>query len=381
MEALFDEKAKWFYKGEPTVIEKRFLKGQELKIGGENVKYCLITSGATWYPSLLEKDVERPGLYNWMRCLKGEVLPWADFQFGKKRLEDFDILHVNLAGSDIELPKKIRGALPRSTSTKLIVNLDFSLFTFQYGFLDQLELVAALLESDFCFAVEPAQAEILTFLMKTSGKKAEVPILPHPQDTETIKKPFPDGLFLPYEQRNDVIVNEYHRYDSQISIPVFLMQNLPKTASGVNFIRALVGYAPETTEKAKVLSSIIHNLEMRKCIEMLLPMQSWQTYMRFLMTCDLALDYYTIPVAGRFQLDTACLGIPCVSTNYSYNAMKLYPEITHDPRDIKGMRSSLERLITDPEFYAKTAEFAYNEVDYYSFVNSRDRLLKAMGLI
>lgn len=381
MEALFDPDAELFVKGDRSKIEKRFFKGAEIPVsGGPNVKYCLVTAGATWYPSLLKKDVERPGLYNWCRLFNGEVLPWADFQFGRRRLDEFDIVHCNLAGLDIPLVKQVREALPRSTSTKLVVNLDYGLEVMQYATNDPLEILGALLEADFILAVEPAHAGFIEFLLKTSGRPTKIQVIPHPQDSETIKKPFPEGMFLPYDQRGDILMTHFHRYDSHVFIPVMLMQNLPKTQSGVNFTRALVGYAAETSEKAKMLASIIHNLEMRKCLEMILPMQSWQTYMRFAMTVDLCLDYYSISSHGRVQEDMACIGVPCVSTNYSYSATKLYPEITHDPRDIKGMRASLEKLITDPEFYSRIAEFAYNEVDFYSFSRSRERLLTAMGL-
>ena len=101
-------------------------------------KYLFLTKNASFYPSLLRGVIERPGLYNWIRAfkenneLKDMIKLWAEFKINPSKLNQYDIIHVNLAGGDWGLPSQVRESLDKDT--KLVVNLDYSVEHMQKQF-------------------------------------------------------------------------------------------------------------------------------------------------------------------------------------------------------------------------------------------------------
>jgi intein/homing endonuclease len=74
----------------------------------------------------------------------------------------------------------------------------------------------------------------------------------------------------------------------------------------------------------------------------------------------------------------ACLGIPTVCTDRIYMGHKLFPMTTLDPMDFEGIRTTLQKLIDNEEFYHQVADYAFEKVEDYNWENSKKRLLTAM---
>jgi intein/homing endonuclease len=81
---------------------------------------------------------------------------------------------------------------------------------------------------------------------------------------------------------------------------------------------------------------------------------------------------------GRYEMETACLSIPTVCTNHIYMGLKLFPMVCHDPTDFEGLRSSLQKLMDNEEFYHSVADYAYEHVEEFNHENSKKRLLEEL---
>lgn len=337
--------------------------------------FILLTTNASFYPSLLRGNIERPGLYNWMRAFqRGEedmekmVRLWSEFSNNPTKLNRYDIVHINLAGGDFGLAVKVKDYL--DDSTKLVVNMDYAIENLQSVVKktqQKIELVATDISvADVAFGVEPAQVRLMDWLMEVTKQDKRCQLIPHPIDCEYMSKSVDSGgLFIPYDQRLDWLAFCWHRYDQQLVIPRIIMGNLPKPEGQQGLLRVLFGWSPE--------GMTIHNVE--DYLEVTVPMKTWRAYLYMLSHCMWGFEYRFHHAASRFVLECASLGIPVVTTNNCYLGTVIWPELSCPPEDFKGLHERLCLIISNDSARKLFARQGMERVKEFSLQASRERYL------
>jgi len=338
------------------------------------IKYLLLTEGATYFPSLLRPELERAGLYNWPKSFSGDVEVFQRFKGQKDGFEKYDIIHINLAGGDFGLASKLRDIIGDDAHAKIVVNMDYSVHYFPKAFKGNPHglgnYLSDLVAADMVFGVEPKQVALLNYFMKAVKKKkrsAKAALLPHPINIEKLSKPMPEGLFAPYDNRGDILAYQYHRYDGHWEIAKMLMHNLPPPQESGTVLRACLGYTED--------SFPTYNMP-----ELVMPFTDWAKYIYFLSTCLWGFEYRTHAAASRFIMECAALGIPVVSTDYSYLGTEMFPDLTFPMDDYDGIREALEKLIIDDSFRVRQARQGMESLNPYSFTNAVPRFMNELEL-
>jgi len=310
------------------------------------MKYLFLTDGASYFPQLMV-DFERAGLYNWYKCMDGEVRLWSDLKHRKHELQDYDIIHINLASSDIGLAAKI-APLIKEASTKLVVNMDYSI-----NYMDKAtslrEFILDLNATDCAFGVEPSQVNLINYILSVTGDDREIrlSLMPHPVDTELMQK----ELWVDYDRRMDILAYQFHKYDSHWEIPRLLMLKLP-------VICTCLGYSLES-------------FKTQDMPELVMPYIDWDKYIGFLAHCKYGFEYRTHKAASRFVMEAGSIGIPVVTTHDSYMGHMVFPDISHPVEDFFGIRESLKRIIEDEEYRLHLAREGIERLEAYNFENSK----------
>lgn len=79
--------------------------------------------------------------------------------------------------------------------------------------------------------------------------------------------------------------------------------------------------------------------------------------------CQLALHLDFRRSIGRFSVDCAGLGIPCISTGGIFMQRALFPDLIIDPWDVDGAVRLAELLMRDPTFYDVVTKRAANALE------------------
>lgn len=305
------------------------------------VRYVLI-SEHVWL-DLLTPGILKPGLYNWYRIFNGEVRYWKEVTKSEIDLEDYDIVHVNMSAIDFKLPSLIRKILPKSTSTLLIVNMDYAPEILGSKTFDIKVLLSSFKAADFIFAQTPFNKKFLEVFTKR-----RVYLIPHPVDTKALKQ-----LVVKPEKRMNMIFACYHRYDSQRIIPAIL-------ASKKGFVSLVLGVDDKIPQDYFAAQG---------------GYLAYEDYLEFLKMAKLGVEYYTMTSHGRFANECACLKIPLIGTDRVYNNIRYYPRTTFPIDEIDKMIMVRDRLLSDEDFYDEVIGYAYERVESSNYENSRKLLL------
>ena len=303
-------------------------------------------------------------MYNWRKVFNGDVRFWQDIKKTPTDLLSYDLVHINLAGEDVGLATKVKPILEGS-STKLVVNMDYAINYFSAQF-NQAQTTAELQHdlnvADMVFGVEPTQVSLLSYFL-TLLKRPKAHLVPHPIDTAMMYKNF----FVDYDRRLDVVAYEYHRYDDMWEIPHLLMHELPDYHERP-VLTSCLGFMRDSFKRAEMPNLIM-------------PYTDWPVYMNLLNHCRWGLEYRLHYAASRFILECASVGIPVVSTNFSYMGRLLYPELTFHAGDFDSMRKALQNLILNDELYTQQAKQGIERVENFNLENSRKRLMEALNSV
>ncbi len=327
-----------------------------------------MTSEGGHFPALIRPEIERPGSYQWFKAFQsypawsGEIkhvneIANADFQ-------KYDIVHMNLSGVSTKYYPEIRRQL-RGSSTKFILNLDYPpemvdvspWITNTQSFYDCFRAV------DFCFAQIPHQQSFLDAIWRrVLGRKETVPVIPHPVDT-SLKQ-----LAIDPKDRIDTLAIMWHRYDGHLLVPSMLAKATPARGDfkgvRVQVPSNIFGFANMPIDLTMFDLTTVH--------------KDWDQYVYLLSHCTIGLSYYTISSQDRFCAETACLGIPTVTTDRSYFGRLLFPKCSFQVENLNGMLGSLEKLKTNPSYWESVRSYAAKKVEEYNLKRSVDRLLGAM---
>lgn len=330
--------------------------------------YCFATlKGGSHFEELLDPKNHKPGSGNWYRAFNAYPNWTGELRerdtLAKEDFEKFDIIHLTLAGVNVQLIKDIREVLGKS-STLLILSTDYTFENFENGFQYPTDMHEAGKCADFIFAQEPLQQNLWNYIVKEYMKKTwTVPLIPHPVDTESIKQEY-----VKPENRLDMAVYVYHKYERQLQVPSMLFD-------GLGIPSLVMGYLDEWALKlghghGREIPAGYFNFNAGWL--------DWRTYIYMLRHCTVGLDFYVMHSYSRVPQEFACLGIPAVCTTSSYTGSILYPATCHAPCDLAAIRKDLERYVKDQEFWRQSADYAFEKVEQWNWHNSVENLLKAL---
>jgi hypothetical protein len=83
---------------------------------------------------------------------------------------------------------------------------------------------------------------------------------------------------------------------------------------------------------------------------------------------------------GRFALDCAAVGIPCVGSNRAETQRQLFPELTVDWLDCDLATTLVGRLGADSAFYERCVAHALAELPVFGFAAARARIMATLAV-
>jgi hypothetical protein len=333
----------------------------------EGLKYALLTNGSSYYESFLKTSLERGGLYSWQRAFpNSDVILAAQIKRNVAMLNDYDIVHVNMCPSEVGIIKEVKPQL--DGNTKLIANLDYAIESLYSSFkhVGAEKTVDAMIHdfshADMVFGVEPFQVEFLKLALEDYG--TPVHLIPHPTPVEELQKPPPHGLFIPYEERQDIIAFMYHRYDGHLTIPKILLHKLP-----VSILRYMFGFTDDNLT--------IHDL---RYFDGVSAMSEWKRFIIQLAHCLWGVEYRSHHAASRFAAESAALGIPVVCTDNCYLGKLMWPELAFHPMEMFAMRDKILQITSDEKYRMKMAEQGHERIKSFGLKESAQRLREVIKL-
>ncbi len=309
----------------------------------DNLKYCLLA----W--DFNEEDTGNlhgkenlpiTGLYNWANALNGK----RQFPQTEEELAQFNLFHINITGRNLMLLSTFLKRMPKDA--KLILNVDLAVELWQnvYNypdlFLDQIN------RADYIFAVEPLMANILERALKRP-----VACIPHPCAYEDLKK-------LRCDDRLNQIGVALHRYDMNMVMPHFVTRQLPE-----NWQTIALGSTESKTNYMHLYTFIQETCGFAELMKLTSELYA-------------AYETYTIHSYGRYSVECATLGVPCVGPKMVSSIAHCFPEIaTNNSYDIEGSAALLNKLINDFDFYKEVAHYGMKKAADYSYKSSRELLI------
>lgn len=318
-----------------------------MQFTGENIKYCLLAwdfeeeETGNAYGT---KELPISGLYNWANALNGKrMYPQTD-----EELAQFNLFHINITGRNLLLLSTFLKTMP--AGAKLLLNVDLSVelwqnvYNYPDFFLDQIN------RADYIFAVEPLMADILGRALKR-----KVGCIPHPVAYEELTK-------LRCKDRLNQIGVALHRYDMNYVMPHYVVKELPKGWQSIAL--------GSTEKKSKMLH--LYTFAKEAC--------AFEDLMKLTATLYAVYETYTIHSYGRYSLECAVLGVPCVGPKMVSSIAHCFPELaTEQSYDLKGSSKLLRKLIEDFDFYTEVARGGMEKARDYSYEASKKKLVEFLN--
>jgi glycosyltransferase involved in cell wall biosynthesis len=153
----------------------------------------------------------------------------------------------------------------------------------------------------------------------------------------------------------------YHRYDGRGNwlMPYMAVRDL-------ELRRILLGWVGDVSDQPLLLyNDVIGRVEFDEILPIVGQM-------------SVCCDPFPYCAYGRFPIECAALGVPCITSDRVATGSILYPTCTVDPYDVRGIRARVIRLFSDIEFWEATAAYAYEHATFYNLEQSRHRFLTAL---
>ncbi len=310
----------------------------------KDIKYLYVTNYI--HQQLLQEELARTGLYQWINAFKGDV----KFPRDVVDYSVYDIVQVNMSPQDMHLVGNVRERLGENSKTKIVLNNDFTTELWQNAFEYPTTMSREMNHADMIFGTEYFQTTAIT---EISGRKCYV--IPHPADVRRLKS-------LPEIPKKEIITTIWRRYDNFSFIPSLMSRNHGLTTQ-------LIGYDKNIDKKTWFTTTLYDYV----C--------AGTNYFDF---CDqmreskIILDPFTLHSFSRATVDTAALGVAVVGSNRTQSMNVCYPYTLIDPYDVIGARKLIRKLQEDKEFYKKVVDTAKERVEFYNIVNSKERYLSSL---
>ena len=336
------DKIKWTCNdcGQPTYTDGKTRMPKKCKCGNKKIS--------------LSDPLIMGGLYCWVTAFReAGGLGVMKATMAREELEKFDIVHVNVTPGHYSYVPQLREALGKSSSTKLIANVDYA--TTLWGNTDPFILKKVLEEADMVFHVESSGARRLSGVM---GK--EIHCIPHPVDVERL------GKLKVQPSHPAVVTCHFHRYWGTWAPYYYATLNLRKEFNLRTMLVNVWGDSPIKVSLEAYFDEIVGNT-------------NYMEFMQKVMAPAFAnIDVTPDITYGRGIVEAAALGIPTIGANGIEAARTIYPELVVGSEEDNEIERHLRRLITDTEFAKIMSDQGIERCKFYSTKNSYERMVKAM---
>ena len=330
---------------EPTQQERLDTYSQDL-FGkpAKDIKYLLVTNYV--HQQLLEEELTRTGLYQWINVFKGDVKYPRDVV----DYNDYDIVQVNMSAQDMQEAANIREKLGEDSKTKLVVNNDYTTELWSKSFGSPETMRREIGVADMIFGTEYYQVTALT---EVANRK--VYIIPHPTDVKRLKS-------LPEIPKKNIISTIWRRYDNHSYVPSLAVRDHGLTTQ-------LIGFDKNQDPKTWLTTTMY---------DYVFAGTNYFDYCDQMRESAIVYDPFTFHSYNRGVVDCAAMGVPVVGSNRTQSVNVCYPFTKVDPFDVTGARKMIEKLLTDEVFYNKVIAHAKETVEFYNHVNSMEKYLMAL---
>lgn len=284
------------------------------------------------------------GCYQWIKLWDGDCKNYSDV---KDKLEDYDVVQVNLDPMDIQMLPDIKERL-KNSSTILIGNHDHAPELWNQSIEHPYSFKHMVNCCDGIFATTPTAKNLMEHLLDR-----KIPMIPHPCETHLLKR---FGVASKFNHISIV----HHRYDNNVLMPWIHLHKQKKALS-------LVGYMAKEDPRTRNTQCLYDNI---------IPYMPFSDFIKLLKESYWVYDSYNGYSYGRIGCDTACLQVPLVGCDKVYSHQKLYPFTSVDQYDVKKINEIFTKLTNDGEFYQKVIDYAYEKVEYFNWKNSKQRYKK-----
>jgi len=310
----------------------------------KDIKFLLLTNFI--HRQLIEEEITRTGLYQWLNVFNGEVkYPRDIIDYNK-----YDIIQINMSPQDLHEIFEVKKALGPNTKTKLVVNNDFTSELWQGNYDFPTVIEQTLLNADMVFGTEYYQVSALSELTQR-----KVYIIPHPADTKRLKSLTP----LP---KKDILTCIWRRYDNFSYVPSLACR-------GHGLTTQLIGYEENKDPRVHLTTTLF---------DFVYGGTNYWDFCDQMRISKVVYDPFTYHSYSRTTVDTAAMGIPVVGSNRTQSISICYPYTAVDPYDVKSARELIQRLLKDKEFHDLVVKTALENVEFYNHTNSKERYLLSL---
>lgn len=335
-----------------------------------------------------QHSFEISGLLNWARVLNGDI------RMINEDLTPYDLIMTNVSSTETEYISVIRQENP---SAKIIAVFDYG-FDVVNQYFSSLHRVKQVMErADYIFSVNKNQAD----WMKTVLPGKEIHYIPHPTDIDNIikfrRKP---------EERTMGVAAMWHQYDNyQVqSLEILkaverkLKRPIRKTLIGLKprimrNMGAMIPTAgipivgddhPDPKMRGQPIDPDLPHITQQVPPgvgwDAVLPYLGVEMWYSLLSQFQVTLDLYTVNSIGRFGMDCAGVGVPCVASEKQDSSKLLWPFTTVDPFEPEGAIGFVCKLLKDSDFYRRTEQIALKNLRQFGFGESKKRMMRMLEL-
>jgi len=315
------------------------------------MKFAIVLPGKSIPPHIVDCLKEQParsGFYNWLFAFKGEIKTWETI---KDNLEEYDVLQVNMSPVDMMLVPEIRRKLGRSSSTKLVLNNDYVCEYWDNWRIDPFRYEQIQREGDMVFGTEKHQ---VSQMIKGSF------CMPHPSNTKILKRFGVD----PLSKKNSIGV--ICHWWAQSNLHAYNTARWVKEEYGLDEINAY-GYSKK--EPMERYSGVMYNN--------IYDLMDFPSFLTMIQQEKILYDPNPFHTYGRNGVEAACLKMPVVGSDRVFSYSKLFPSLVCDPYDRCATMSKF-KLAMDEKKVGDWLDFAYQEVEYFNYENSKARYMTAL---
>lgn len=310
----------------------------------KDIRYLMVTDFI--HKSLLEENLNRTGLYNWIQTFKGKISKPGDVEDYNK----FDIIHVNMSRQDRHLPASIRKRLKKDSKTVIVANNDYTSELWEGNYEHPDAQAKYYEDADILFGTEYFQSVALAEI--TGGKVYNIP---HPANVERLKT-FNNDKKKPY------IAVVWRRYDKFSYVPFLAARDL-----GLQTV--LIGYDRAQDPNWYITESMYDHVVYHT---------DYDKYCNILGESMIIYNPYTLHSYDRLAVDVAALGAVCIGSDRTWAMKHCYPKTICDVYDVRSTKDIFKKLLSDKPFYDKVRTFAQHKAQYFNQENAKLRLLNSL---
>ena len=156
-----------------------------------------------------------------------------------------------------------------------------------------------------------------------------------------------------------------HRYDKNYLLPWYAINTIPEI--GHEYMTCAMGGAWNNPQD-------VSNL-----YDMYIDHMPFSELMQVTAKLFFAIETYTIHSYGRFSIECAALGIPCIGCELVSSLKHCFPRLTTKSNDLIAIHDLSMQLIHDHNFYKDIVATAQEKVNYYSYDNCTQLMLQFLN--